>query len=467
MRLSACVIAMTLCFGATVHADPVGTAFTYQGQLSDGGSPANGNYDFQFALFTSATGGSAVDTIDDPGLSVSGGLVEANLDFTDAPYTGQALWVEVSMRPSGGGSYTTLSPRQPLNAAPYALYALSGNPGPQGPEGPQGPAGPQGPQGVDGPEGPQGPQGPAGFVTLPYSGSDGSPVSLSVANTSTNVGTAIEGSGGIGVAGEGLTGIFGHSTGGTGIYGESYGFLASVGVYGKTDVGYGVIGDSASGVGVAAMSGSSHALVAQSSGTGINGSAIDAEGANNGIAIFAKATTTDTVLVLQNQQSTQGNLIKAFSNGGSQEAFLVTTPGNVYAHGSFYANGIDYADRLPAKTGLEPGDVVAIGDDGVLRLSMHASESDVAGVYSTKPGVIGHREDDTDATIPVALAGMIPVKACSENGAIRAGDLLVSSSTPGRAMRAPDNPRPGTVIGKAMQPLDAADGKIEMLVMLR
>jgi hypothetical protein len=55
----------------------------------------------------------------------------------------------------------------------------------------------------------------------------------------------------------------------------------------------------------------------------------------------------------------------------------------------------------------------------------------------------------------------------SENGMIHTGDLLVSSSRPGRAMRAPKNSQPGTVIGKAMQGLDADSGGIEMLVMLR
>ncbi|HET7452283.1 MAG TPA: hypothetical protein VFL12_06045, partial [Thermoanaerobaculia bacterium] len=69
--------------------------------------------------------------------------------------------------------------------------------------------------------------------------------------------------------------------------------------------------------------------------------------------------------------------------------------------------------------------------------------------------------------VPLAVAGMIPVEVTGENGPIRPGDLLVSSSTPGHAMRAPDSPRPGTVIGKAMQALESGTGTIEMLVMLR
>jgi hypothetical protein len=92
---------------------------------------------------------------------------------------------------------------------------------------------------------------------------------------------------------------------------------------------------------------------------------------------------------------------------------------------------VDYADRLPAETGIEAADVVVIGADGVLRRSTRANETDVAGVYSTRPGVVGREEEETRATIPVALAGVTPVKADVENGPIHPGDLLVSSSSPG------------------------------------
>ena len=165
--------------------------------------------------------------------------------------------------------------------------------------------------------------------------------------------------------------------------------------------------------------------------------------------------------------SAGGKLIKGYSNSGGTLAFQVESNGNVEAHGSFIPNGVDYADRLPARAGLEPGDVVANGADGVLERASHAGAGDVAGVYSTQPGVIGRREGERRETIPVALAGLVPVKACAENGPIRAGDLLVASSTAGHAMRASAEPRPGTVIGKAMQPLGQACGRIEMLVMLR
>ena len=43
-----------------------GTAFTYQGQLNDGGSPANGSYDLEFKIYTMPTGGTLADrTLDE------------------------------------------------------------------------------------------------------------------------------------------------------------------------------------------------------------------------------------------------------------------------------------------------------------------------------------------------------------------------------------------------------------------
>jgi hypothetical protein len=105
---------------------PVGTAFTYQGQLKDGGIPADDSYDFLFRLFDSSSGGSQVgDDVRISAVHVTDGLFTVQLDFGAGIFTGDALWLEVGVR-QGFDPYTTLSPRQPLNAAPYALYALDG-----------------------------------------------------------------------------------------------------------------------------------------------------------------------------------------------------------------------------------------------------------------------------------------------------------------------------------------------------
>ncbi len=66
----------------------------------------------------------------------------------------------------------------------------------------------------------------------------------------------------------------------------------------------------------------------------------------------------------------------------------------------------------------------------------------------------------------MAIVGIVPCKVSAENGPIQRGDLLVTSSSPGHAMRAGTSPSPGTVLGKAMQPLDRGTGTILVLVAL-
>lgn len=112
---------------AQENAAALGTSFTYQGQLQDGGSPATGVYDFQFQLYDAASGGASAGgplAVDD--VTVSAGIFTVELDFGSSAFNGDARWLEISVRPgSSTGSYTTLTPRQPLTAAPYALNAAT------------------------------------------------------------------------------------------------------------------------------------------------------------------------------------------------------------------------------------------------------------------------------------------------------------------------------------------------------
>jgi len=356
-------------------ADPVGSAITYQGQLTDAGAPANGPYDFEFALFTTASGGSAVDTVSLDDVPVSGGLINVPLDFTDAPYTSQALWIELRVRSGAStSSFTTLTPRQALNATPYALYALSGNPGPQGPTGPQGPAGPDGPMGPagpGGPAGPQGPQGPPGAISLPFNGTDASATSLGITNTDPD-GTALLGAaqgagGGVGVGGfanntdgAGIlgsnnagVGVYGHSTGSPGVYGES---INSRGVFGFTAGGIaGVYGKSTTGNGVIAVSENKDGLYGQTSsaswsgiygintsadpggGAGVYGSAdknpgvLGASNSNDGVTGVTRASDVDAGVYGINNSPVNGN---RFGVVGASGNFGVFSYGNSGATGS-------------------------------------------------------------------------------------------------------------------------------------
>lgn len=102
----------------------VGTAFTYQGQLSDGGSPANGSYDLNFRLLDSGSGGSQVGTrIERKNRTIQDGLFTEVLDFGSGVFNGDARWLEVGVRPGGSSVPYEILELQPLTAAPYAQFA--------------------------------------------------------------------------------------------------------------------------------------------------------------------------------------------------------------------------------------------------------------------------------------------------------------------------------------------------------
>ena len=77
------------------------------------------------------------------------------------------------------------------------------------------------------------------------------------------------------------------------------------------------------------------------------------------------------------------------------------------------------------------------------------------------------RGEDVRDEIQLAIVGIVPTKVCDEGGAIRAGDLLVTASVPGHARKAPANPKPGTILGKALGGLASGKGSVEVLLMAR
>ena len=95
---------------------PIGTAFTYQGQLKQGGNLVNATADLDFRLWDAAVGGSflgAVQHVTD--VTITKGLFTVDLDFGANPGGPNARWLEIQVRsPAGGGAFTTLAPRQRL-----------------------------------------------------------------------------------------------------------------------------------------------------------------------------------------------------------------------------------------------------------------------------------------------------------------------------------------------------------------
>jgi len=164
MHRLACVLGIIVALAAPA-ARAQSYAFTYQGSLSNAGAPMTGTADLRFSLHDQAVGGASVGSlITILNNTLTDGRFTAELDFGNV-FNSAPRWLQIQVRaPAGSGSYTTLSPRQSISAAPMALFALNGTPGPTGPPGPAGAQGPQGPQGFPGPVGAQGAQGPQGPV---------------------------------------------------------------------------------------------------------------------------------------------------------------------------------------------------------------------------------------------------------------------------------------------------------------
>jgi hypothetical protein len=114
------VVFLFLLLQAGYSATPQSTAFTYQGALSENGQPANGNFDLIFKLFDAETNGNQVgSTITETSFPVASGKFSVDLDFLAGTFTGNQLWIEVTV------GTETLTPRQPINSVPVAQYALA------------------------------------------------------------------------------------------------------------------------------------------------------------------------------------------------------------------------------------------------------------------------------------------------------------------------------------------------------
>jgi len=103
-----------------------GTAFTYQGQLNDKNGPANGSYNFTFALYATNTGGASVaGPVTNTFVAVTNGLFIATIDFGSSVWNGGTNWLQIGVESNGINNFTALSPRQPITPVPYAITAGS------------------------------------------------------------------------------------------------------------------------------------------------------------------------------------------------------------------------------------------------------------------------------------------------------------------------------------------------------
>ena len=121
-------IAISVLSGFVSSVFAQGTAFTYQGRLNDGASPANGVYDLRFTIYDSTNfpGVVIAGPLTNSATGVSNGLFTVMLDFGAGTFNGADRWLEIGVRTNGSaGAWQNLSPRQQLNATPYAVRAAN------------------------------------------------------------------------------------------------------------------------------------------------------------------------------------------------------------------------------------------------------------------------------------------------------------------------------------------------------
>ena len=266
-------------------------------------------------------------------------------------------------------------------------------------------------------------------------------------------------------------GVIGDNTFGEAVVGRNRGGNGVGAVVGRNDSsGYGVRGfNTKDGIGVLGQAGIS-------GGTGIGGRFENVNAANPTPVLQAAGNGTGVTLLVSNSNAGATDLA-IFQKGGVGNVTRIDAAGKVFANGGFQASGADVAEFFAIegdRSSYEPGDVLSISQstDRTVVKSNGAYSTLVAGVYATKPGLMLTEENieaNLDSKVPMGVIGVIPTKVCTEGGAIKRGDLLVTSSITGVAMKADLNlVKPGQVIGKALQDFDATTvGKINVMVSVK
>lgn len=190
--------------------------------------------------------------------------------------------------------------------------------------------------------------------------------------------------------------------------------------------------------------------------------ALFVEAVGTGPSVWANKDTGETGdTFLANHSGSSGN-IAVFQNGGSNVARIDKT-GQAFFNGGTQNSGADVAEAFEVEGDVEeyePGDVLVISEktDRTVEKSSTPSSRKVVGVFATKPGVLLTEkgiEDNLGNTVPMGVIGVIPTKVSLENGPIKRGDLLVTSSEPGKAMKA----KPMVIEGIEIYPQGAIIGK--------
>ncbi len=184
---------------------------------------------------------------------------------------------------------------------------------------------------------------------------------------------------------------------------------------------------------------------------------------DNKLHVYNYGTATDALTILESN----GNV----GIGTQTPAAKLHVAGDVTVDGQITVKYQDVAEWVESLESLEAGTIVVIDSSGTNRVvaATRPYASGIAGAVSRQPGVV--LGEPGSGKVLVAQSGRVQIKVDAQYGAIRPGDLLVSSPTKGYAMRS--RPlringhlihRPGTILGKALEGL--ASGRAEILVLV-
>jgi hypothetical protein len=405
-----------------------GSAFTYQGRLNENGAPVNRTYDLIFRPFNAPTGGTALALPFVRSLPITNGLFTVALDFPSGIFNGNPIWLEIQVSTNGfAGIVSTLTPRQPLTPAPYAIFS-------------------------------------------------GTATTAATATTATTVPN-----GAIGSAQLANNVSLGASnvTGRLDVYrtAVSTPALSLIGSTSQSST-YGDTGREEARVQANSYGGRLTTWDSAGNETAHFGSATDAGGS---VQLFQKNGALSVNLQGDLDGANGGGFFRLFKGDGSVGLTLqadlsgeskITTQVLQITGGSDLSEQFDIA---APKDELAPGMIVCIDPEhpGQLVESTKSYDRTVAGVMSgaggVKPGMLmGQQGTPADGKHPVALSGRVYCEADASNGAIHPGDLLTTSDTPGHAMKVTDYDQAhGAIIGKAMSSLGTGQGLVLVLVSLQ
>jgi hypothetical protein len=433
---------------------PLSSAFTYQGKLSQSGSPVTASVGMRFLLYDSATGSNTVGAVILNPVQIQEGVFTVELDFGVAAFNGQDRWLEVIV------DGQTLGPRQRIAATPYSLQTRGLY--------------------VDD-------QRRVGIGTF----APAYPVDVLSTQAVLRLESILSSNGSV------------LELRGDSFLGNPPTFLGAINFNNSAQTYPGQIAYANSGElrfrvgGLQAVKMTPTSL--EATGTGQFRENATLRSINTqptaGMAGYFENNSTWATTHMQNDgsgevlwlhQGGSGNYIVA--TNGSDWKFWVDNAGVTHTKVLEILGGSDLSERFDVVTAppapgvaiapeesVEPGTVVCIdsSSEGKLTISGQPYDRRVAGIISgaggVRPGML-MGQDGTAASgeHPVALTGRVYCRASAVNGPIQPGDLLTTSAVRGHAMRVDDPVRAqGAILGKAMGSLAQGEGLVLVLVGLQ